>query len=146
MRDDAIDEYILKIQQADWLARKDQHGVRCDSREDVELVVDRVELEREADAVLVLAGEPVCLQDLEQAVRASCAACTARCAVAVRQSSLARSTSDLAGEPVCLLDLEDVLVDRVISHLCKCAELACGYSFRLPLQFDSVDDELNILA
>jgi hypothetical protein len=28
MRDDAIDEYILKIQQADWLARKDQHGVR----------------------------------------------------------------------------------------------------------------------
>jgi hypothetical protein len=62
---------------------------RCDSREDVELVVDRVELEREADAVLVLAGEPVCL-----------------------------------------LDLEDVLVDRVISHLCKCAELACGYSSR----------------
>lgn len=58
---------------------------RCDSREDVELVVDRVELEREADAVLVLAGEPVTL-----------------------------------------LDLEDVLVNGVISDLCKCAELACG--------------------
>lgn len=35
------------------------------SREDVELVVDRVELEREADAVLVLAGEPVAVLDLK---------------------------------------------------------------------------------
>lgn len=38
------------------------------SREDVELVVDRVELEREADAVLVLAGEPGTVLVLEDVV------------------------------------------------------------------------------
>ncbi|KAG0659287.1 hypothetical protein C6P46_005217 [Rhodotorula mucilaginosa] len=65
-------------------------------------------------------------QDLEQAVRASCAACTARCAVAMRD--------DAIDEYILKIQQADWLA-RKDQH-----------GVRLPLQFDSVDDELNILA
>ncbi|GAA5881639.1 hypothetical protein JCM3774_005705 [Rhodotorula dairenensis] len=65
-------------------------------------------------------------RELEQAVRASCAACTARAAIVIRDEAIAKFILDI--RPQDWLARKD------------------QHGVRLPLQFDSVDDELNILA